>query len=51
MKTDLCKFDEDHIHQMILEFSNDGAHLKSSYLGWTNQKPNKKNSIYHFDKK
>ncbi len=51
METTLCKSGEDHIHQIILEFSNAGKHLKSSYLGWTDQKPNKKNSIYHFDKK
>ena len=51
MKTALCQSDEDHIHQIILEFSNEGKHLKSSYLGRTDQKPNKKNSIYHFDKK
>jgi hypothetical protein len=51
MKTKLCRSDEDHIHQIILEFSNENQHLKSSYLGWTDQKPNRKNSIYHFDKK
>ena len=51
MDTALCKSDEDHIHNIILEFSNGDKHLKTSYLGWTNQKPNKKNSIYHFDKK
>jgi len=51
MKTKLCNSNEDHIHKIILEFSNDGKHLKSSYLGWTDQKPNEKNSIYHFDKK
>ncbi|BAF71869.1 hypothetical protein [Sulfurovum sp. NBC37-1] len=51
MKTKLCNSNEDHVHQIILEFSNGGKHLKSSYLGWTDQKPNKKNSIYHFDKK
>ena len=51
METALCKSNEDHIHDIILEFSNEGKHLKSSYLGWTDQKPNKKNSIYHFDKK
>ncbi len=50
-ETTLCKSGEDHIHQIILEFSNAGKHLKSSYLGQTKQKPNKKNSIYHFDKK
>jgi hypothetical protein len=51
MSTKLCQSKEDHIHQIIMEFSKDGKHLKSSYLGWTDQKPNKKNSIYHFDKK
>lgn len=51
METALCQSDEDHIHQIILEFSNEWKHLKSSYLGWTDQKPNNKNSIYHFDKK
>lgn len=51
MKTPLCNSDEDHVHKIIHELSNNKTHLKSSYLGWTNQKPNKKNSIYHFDKK
>ncbi len=51
METALCKSNEDHIHSIILAFSNDGKHLKNSYLGWTDQKPNKKTSIYHFDKK
>jgi len=51
MHTKLCNSNEDHIHQIIMEFSNNGKHLKTSYLGWTDQKPNKKNSIYHFDKK
>jgi hypothetical protein len=51
MRTALCQSTEDHVHQMIFEFSNERKHLKASYLGWTDQKPNKKNSIYHFDKK
>ncbi len=51
MQTPLCNSDEDHVHQIILELSKNNTHLKSSYLGWTNQRPNKKNSIYHFDKK
>jgi hypothetical protein len=51
MDTTLCKSNDDHIHKIIMEFSNEGQHLKTSYLGWTDQKPNKKNSIYHFDKK
>jgi len=51
METTLCKSNDDHIHKIIMEFSDNGKHLKTSYLGWTDQKPNKKNSIYHFDKK
>ena len=51
METKLCNSNDDHIHKIIMEFSNNGKHLKTSYLGWTDQKPNKKNSIYHFDKK
>ena len=51
MKTKLCNSNEDHVHTIIMEISNNGNHLKMSYLGWTDQKPNKKNSIYHFDKK
>lgn len=51
MSTELCNSDEDHVHKIIHELSEDGEHLKSSYLGWKNQKLNKKNSIYHFDRK
>jgi len=51
MDTPLCNSDEDHVHKIIHELSNNNTHLKSSYLGWTNQTPNQKNSIYHFDKK
>ena len=51
MSTKLCNSDEDHVHKIIHELSNNAKHLKSSYLGWKNQKLNKKNSIYHFDKK
>lgn len=51
MDTPLCNSDDDHVHKIIHELSNNNTHLKSSYLGWTYQKPNKKNSIYHFDKK
>ncbi len=51
METKLCNSNEDHVHTIILDFTNKGHHLKASYLGWTNQIPNKKNSIYHFDKK
>ena len=51
METKLCNSAEDHVHTIILDFTDNGNHLKASYLGWTDQKPNKENSIYHFDKK
>jgi hypothetical protein len=51
MSTELCQSNENHVHKIILELSNNGTHLKSSYLSWKNKKPTKKSSIYHFDKK
>jgi len=51
MKTELCNSDEDHIHKMIFELSDEDDHLKSSYLAWKDKKLRKKHSIYHFDRK
>ena len=51
MNTEWCQSDEDHVHQIIHEISNNGKHLKSSYLSWENKKPKKNSSIYHFDRK
>ncbi len=51
MSTELCQSDEDHVHQIILELSNGGKHLKASYLAWANKKPKNVSSIYHFDRK
>lgn len=51
MSTELCQSDEDHVHKIIHEISNDGKHLKSSYLSWENKKSKKNSSIYHFDRK
>ncbi len=51
MSTALCQSDEDHVHTIIHEITEDGDHLKSSYLSWKNKKPKKISSIYHFDKK
>ncbi len=51
MSTELCNSNEDHVHQIIHEISNDGKHLKSSYLSFENKKLKKKSSIYHFDRK
>jgi hypothetical protein len=51
MTTELCRSDEDHVHQIIHELSNGGKHLKSSYLSWKDKKPLQNSSIYHFDRK
>jgi len=51
MSTALCQSDEDHVHKIIHEISNNGTHLKSSYLSWKNKKQKKNSSIYHFDRK
>ena len=51
MSTELCNSDEDHVHKIIHELSNDSKHLKSSYLSWENKKLKNNSSIYHFDRK
>lgn len=51
MSTELCRSDEDHIHQIVHELSLDGKHLKSSYFAWKDKKPSTIHSIYHFDRK
>ncbi len=51
MSTELCQSDEDHVHTIILELSEDDNHLKASYLSWKDKKPLAKSSIYHFDRK
>ncbi|MBN2870527.1 MAG: hypothetical protein JXK04_06195 [Campylobacterales bacterium] len=51
MSTELCRSDEDHIHQIVHELSEDGRHLKSSYFAWKDGKLHTTHSIYHFDRK
>lgn len=51
MSTELCQSDEDHIHQIVHELTNDGKHLKSSYFAWKDKKLHSTHSIYHFDRK
>ncbi|MDQ7044770.1 MAG: hypothetical protein Q9M32_02525 [Sulfurimonas sp.] len=51
MNTEVCKSDEDHVHTIIHEITQNGQHLKSSYLSWADKKPKKISSIYHFDRK
>lgn len=50
MDTEICNSDEDHVHTIIHEITQNGTHLKSSYLSWKDKKPKKINSIYHFDR-
>ena len=50
-RSEVCDSDESHIHQIILELSNNNNHLKSSYLAWKDGEPATKHSIYHFDRK
>lgn len=49
--TSLCQSNEDHIHRIMIEPSENDKHLKLSYLGMRDQKWRKKNTITHFDKK
>lgn len=51
MSTELCQSNEDHIHQIVHELSNNGKHLKSSYFAWKNRQLSSNHSIYHFDRK
>ena len=51
MTTELCQSNENHVHTIIHELSNNKRHLKSSYLSWKNKKEVKNSSIYYFDKK
>ncbi len=50
MSTELCQSNEDHVHTIIHEITENGKHLKSSYLSWENKKPKHVSSIYHFDR-
>lgn len=51
MSTEICQSDEDHVHTIIHEITENGQHLKSSYLSWQDKKPKEISSIYHFDRK
>lgn len=51
MSTELCRSDEDHVHRIIHELSENGKHLKSSYISWKEKKIVTDSSIYHFDRK
>lgn len=51
MQTEICLSDEDHVHTIVHEITENGKHLKSSYLSFEDKKPKKISSIYHFDRK
>lgn len=51
MSTELCQSDEDHVHQIVHELSQEGTHLKTSYFSWAEGKLKDVHSIYHFDRK
>jgi len=51
MSTELCQSNEDHVHRIIHELSEDGSHLKVSYLSWQDGKLKNVHSIYHFDRR
>lgn len=51
MTTEICQSDEDHVHTIIHELTDNGNHLKTSYLSWENKKLKENSSIYHFDRK
>lgn len=49
--SDVCDSDEPHIHQIILDLSNNNNHLKSSYIAYKNGELSDHHSIYHFDRR
>ena len=51
MNNDVCRSDEDHVHRIIHEISEEGTHLKSSYLSLKDKRPVPDSTIYHFDRK
>lgn len=50
-RSEVCDSDESHVHQIILELSNNNNHLKSSYIVWKDGELATKHSIYHFDRR
>jgi len=53
MSTELCNSKENHVHKIVLTLSEEGKHLKASYLSWAGGEPIGRggSSIYHFDRK
>lgn len=51
MRNVWCASNEDHVHRIIHELSQNGTHLKTSYLSFENGTLKNTHSIYHFDRK
>ncbi len=49
MSTPLCQSEQNHIHKITHELSNNGNHLKTTYTSFNNG-TYLKDSIYHFDR-
>jgi hypothetical protein len=49
--SEVCDSDGPHIHQIILDLSENNNHLRASYLGYRDGEPDTKHSIYHFDRR
>ena len=50
MSTALCQSEQNHIHKITHELSENGNHLKTTYTSYNNG-AYLKDSIYHFDRK
>jgi hypothetical protein len=50
MDTELCRSNQEHVHQIRHELSNDGQHLKTTYSIYKDGR-HLKDSIYHLDRK
>ena len=50
MSTALCRSNQNHVHRITHELSNDGNHLKTSYTSYNNGNY-LKDSVYHFDRR
>lgn len=50
MNTELCNSDENHVRRITHELSNNGEHLRTTYVSW-NKKKYLKTSVYHFDRR
>ena len=50
MRTSLCQSNEDHVHKITHQLSDDGKHLTTTYTSWKDGKY-LKDSVYKFQRK